>query len=43
MLPPLMRRKYKREIYMRRKAGISHATTAGIPLALLKNEKLVTN
>jgi hypothetical protein len=38
-----MRRKYKGEIYMRRKAGIIFATTAEIPLALLKNEKLVTN
>jgi hypothetical protein len=41
---PLMHRQYKGEIYIRRKAGIIHATTAEIPLALLqKNEKLVSN
>jgi hypothetical protein len=28
---------------MRRRAGTIHATTAEIPLALLENEKLVTN
>jgi len=45
MLPPLMHRQYKREIYIWRKAGIIHGTTAEIPLALLKkkNEKIVTN
>jgi hypothetical protein len=43
MLPPLMRWKYKGEIYMLRKAGTIHATTAETPLALLENEKLVRN
>ena len=39
MLPTLMHRQYKGEIYIRRKAGIIHGTTTEIPLALLKKMK----
>jgi len=34
-----MHQQYKGEIYIRRKAGIIHATTAEIPLTLLKKKR----